>query len=523
MNIKYNKVVFCAALLSLPFFTMATEASLGCTSDELVAHNALSEKQKAIVYGFEGSGVPCSTEMKILTKDWQVMNLSVAKQKGRERFNKNKYGMFIHWGLYSSLGGIYKDEKMEKGFGKGPSIGEWIMRRKEIPRAEYAELAKDFNPQQFNADEWVAIAKAAGMRYIVMGAKHHEGFAMFDSDVDDFNIVDATPFKRDAIKEMEIATKKAGIDFGVYYSNSLDWRSGGDGGMKDYGPAKGIKPRRGAMPNTWDPALIKFDDYIDNKSIPQVKELLANYDLSQIWFDTPIYIQAKQSMEFYKTVYNANPEILVNARIGNGFGDIGTPGDNVIPDEASSNTWEGIATTNNTWGYKSYDYDWKTPTELLYWLVANVSKGGNFLLNVGPDGTGVIPTESAQILKKVGQWLSINGEAIYDSKPWQVDHEGPTNLSMKGTKHRENSKVTFDFKDNDFWFTSKGNKVYVISFAQPKSNHVSVKSLKDQNIKNIRVLGQLGNVKWDKTPNAINMQLPKIESKSIGYVLEITL
>ena len=523
MNIKYKQTFFCAALLSLPLISKAAYSAVGCTRVELAVHNALNEAQKAEVYGFEGSGIPCSVEMKSLTKEWQVMNSSAAKQKGRERFNENKYGMFIHWGLYSSLGGIYKGEKTEEGFGKGPSIGEWIMRRKEIPRAKYAELAKDFNPQQFNADEWVAIAKAAGMKYIVMGAKHHEGFAMFDSDVDDFNLVDATPFGRDAIKEMEIATKIAGIDLGVYYSNSLDWRSGGDGGMKDYGPALGIKPRRAAMPNTWDPGTIKFDDFIHNKSIPQVKELLENYDLTQIWFDTPIYIPAKQSMEFYKTVYNANPEILVNARIGNGFGDIGTPGDNVIPDEASSNTWEGIATTNNTWGFKSYDNDWKQPIELLYWLIANVSKGGNFLLNVGPDGQGVIPAESANILKEVGQWLSVNGEAIYDSKPWRIDHEGPTNLSMKGTKHRENNKIAFDFKDNDFWFTLKGNKIYAIALAKPKSNEISIKSLSSENIKSIHLLGQKGIVKWKKSLGAINIKLPKIKNNTIGYVLEITL
>ncbi|WP_158972757.1 alpha-L-fucosidase [Paraglaciecola sp. L3A3] len=523
MNINYKKTCIYAALLSLSLLSMAAYSAVGCSSEELAAHRALSEAEKAKVYGFEGSGIPCSTQMKALTKEWQAMNRSAAKQKGRERFNENKYGMFIHWGLYSSLGGIYKGEKTEEGRGTGPSIGEWIMRRKEIPRAEYAELAKDFNPQKFNAEEWVAIAKAAGMKYIVMGAKHHEGFAMFDSDVDDFNLVDATPFGRDAIKEMEIAAKKADIDFGVYYSNSLDWRSGGDGGMQDYGPAPGIKARRSAMPNTWDPSSITFDDFIQKKSIPQVKELLEKYELSQIWFDTPIYIPAQYSMEFYKTVYNANPEILVNARIGNGFGDIGTPGDNVIPDEASSNTWEGIATTNNTWGFKSYDTDWKQPIELLYWLVANVSKGGNFLLNVGPDGEGVIPVESANILKEVGQWLSMNGEAIYDSQPWQVDHEGPTNLSMKGTKHRENNKVAFDFKDNDFWFTSKANKIYVISLANPNTNKVSIKSLSGQEIKSIRVLGQDDRVNWQQGPDAINIQLPKIHNDSIGYALEISL
>lgn len=506
----------------LSFLPFCTSVSYACTSAELAAHNALSEVEKKEVYGFEGSGIPCSSKMKELTAQLEKLTSSVDKQRGREKFNKNKYGMFIHWGLYSSLGGIYKGKKMEDG-GTGPTIAEWIMRRKEIPRSEYEKLAKDFNPQHFNAHEWVALAKAAGMKYIIMGSKHHEGFAMFKSQVSDFNIVDATPFGRDPIKEMEIAAKKAGLDFGVYYSNSLDWRDGGDGGMKDYGPGPGIKPRRAPMPNNWDPAPVSFDDYIENKSIPQVKELLANYDLSQIWFDTPIYIPPEHSMAFYKTVYQANPEILVNARIGNGFGDIGTPGDNVIPDKASSNTWEGIATTNHTWGYSSYDHDWKSSKELLYWLVENVSKGGNFLLNVGPDGQGVIPTESADILKKVGQWLAVNGEAIYGSKPWDVNHEGPTKIDMKGTKYRQDNQVTFDFTDKDFWFTEKENKLYAISFAWPKNNKVLVASLHGQNIKSIRILGQKGSVQWKQAEAGIEITLPTNTNQEPGYTLEVQL
>jgi len=522
MNKKTTNQIICTALLGLPFSLMAAQNSTGCTSEELAAHNALSEAEKQKSYGFEGSGIPCSTEMKTLTKEWQDLNGSAAKQRGRERFNENKYGMFIHWGLYSTFGGVYKGEKMEDG-GTGPRVAEWVMRRKEIPRDEYEKHAKKFNPQKFNADEWVAIAKAAGMKYIVMGSKHHDGFAMFDSEVSDFNIVDATPFGRDAIKEMEIAAKKAGIDFGVYYSNALDWRSGGDSGMKDHAPAPEVKPRKEAFVNKWDPAPTSFDAYIKDKSIPQVKELLANYDLTQIWFDTPIYIPPKDSIEFYRTVYNANPEILVNARIGNGFGDIGTPGDNVIPDKASANTWEGIATTNHSWGFKSYDTDWKSPKETLYWLIANVSKGGNFLLNVGPDADGVIPKASADILKQVGKWLTVNGEAIYDSKPWKVDHEGPTKISMKGTKHREGKKVTFDFKENDFWFTHKENKVFVVSLAKPESNEALVKSLKGLDIKNIRVLGHNGKVSWKNGLDAVSVQLPKLSDKTIGYALEVTL
>ena len=514
MDVKRQYFVGAIALVLIALTVACAE------EDYLAAHNALSEQEKKEKYGFEGSGIPGSPEMIRLTAEWQAMNSTAAKQRGRDRFNENKYGMFIHWGLYSTLGGVWKGASMEDG-GKGPRVAEWIMRRKEIPRAEYAELANNFNPQDFDADEWVAVAKAAGMKYIVVGSKHHEGFAMFDSDVSDFNIVDATPFGRDVIKELEEACKNAGISFGVYYSNSLDWRDGGDGGIKDYGPAE--NPRRALFFNNWDPAPVSFDDYFANKALPQVRELLGNHDLTQIWFDTPMYIPPTQSMALYKAVYEANPEILVNSRVGNGFGDIGIPGDNVIPDEASANTWEGIATTNNSWGYKSYDTDWKSPLETLYWLVANVSKGGNFLLNVGPDAEGVIPPESVANLLAVGDWLKINGDAIYGTSPWTVDHEGPTVIQMKGTGHREENAAKFEFESDDFWFTKKSDKVYVIALARPEDGRISVRALKDQPVLAIRALGQFDEVTWQESDEAVEVQLPAFKETGIGYALEVTL
>ena len=283
-----------------------------------------------------------------LRAKWTEMNTSEPKQEARERFNENKFGMFIHWGLYSQSGGIWKGKKI-------PGIAEWIMRKAKIPRAEYAKLAETFNPVEFDADAWVAIAKAAGMNYMVITSKHHDGFALFDSEASDYNVVDATPFGRDIIRELEQACKRGGIDFGVYYSQSLDWKDGGDGGIKAYGPKK--KPQRVGMANYYDPAPISYTDFLANKSLPQVRELVNNYHLTELWFDTPIYMPPHHSFEFYKTVYEANPSILVSSRIGNKMGDIGTPGDNVIPDQVIENTWEGIATTNHSWGYKSYDKD----------------------------------------------------------------------------------------------------------------------------------------------------------------------
>ena len=472
----------------------------------------------AYAAGVNGSGIPGSPEMLKFEALWKKMNESMPKQIGRERFNNNKYGMFIHWGLYSQCGGVWNGKKMEDG-GTGPLVAEWIMRRKEIPRSEYAKLAKTFNPVNFDAAEWASIAKAAGMKYMVITSKHHDGFALFDSKVSDYNVVKSTPFKRDIIRELEQACKKEGIAFGVYYSHALDWKDGGDSGMKDYGPEK---PKQHLFPNYFDPAPVRFDDYIANKSLPQVRELVQNYDLKEIWLDTPIYIPPHHSFDFYKTIYEANPEILVNQRVGNGFGDIGIPGDNVIPDEASDTTWEGIATTNNSWGYKSYDTDWKSPMETLYWLIANVSKGGNFLLNVGPDGTGKIPPKSVANLLEVGKWLKVNGDAIYGARPWSIVHEGPTDIVMKGTSHRSKSGFVFDFKPNDFWFTKKEDKIYVIALAKPENNKVLIKSIKDIKISRLKILGFDGKITWTKSWRGLEITIPKIDDSLLGYAVEIT-
>ena len=466
-----------------------------------------------------GSGVPGSPEMLELEAKWRPMAESTGKQRGHKRFNDQKYGMFIHWGLYATLGGVYEGMKMEDP-GIGPKVAEWIMRRREIPRAEYAKLANRFNPTKFDADEWVAVAKAAGMRYMVITSKHHDGFALFESKVSDFNSVDATPFGRDIIRELEQACEREGISFGVYYSHALDWRDGGDSGIKEYGPEKPLKK---VFANYFDPAPVKFDDYIENKSLPQVRELVNNYDLTEIWLDTPIYIPARHSFAFYETIFNANPEILVNQRIGNHFGDFGIPGDNVIPDAINKNAWECVATTNNSWGYKSYDNDWKPPVEILYWLIANVSKGGNLLLNVGPDGTGTIPEQAVVNLKTAGEWLKINGAAIYGSRPWRIDNEGPTNLHMGGTEHRKKAKLSFDFKSDDFWFTQKENKVYVMALARPENNTILVKSLKGEAIKAIQVLGQSDLVNWEQTDAGLQVTLPTLKNDGIGYALEVQL
>jgi len=306
-----------------------------------------------------------------------------------------KFGMFIHWGLYAIPAGIWKGKEIE-------GIGEWIMRRAQIPVKEYEQLAKQFNPVKFSAEEWVRIAKEAGMKYIVITAKHHDGFAMYDSKVSDYDIVDATPFERDPMKDLAEACQREGIKLCFYYSQAQDWHHL-DGAGNDW---------------DYDEEKKDFAKYFEEKAKPQVRELLTQYGpIGIIWFDTPVTITPEQSRELADLVHKLQPECLVNSRVGHNAGDYQSAGDNQIPTCVRECPWETPATMNDTWGYKVNDHNWKSVGTLLRLLVDIVSKGGNYLLNVGPTAEGVIPQPSVERLKAIGSWLRINGEAIYGALP----------------------------------------------------------------------------------------------------------
>ncbi len=311
-------------------------------------------------------------------------------------FDEMKFGMFIHWGLYAIPAGEWKGKYVR-------GIGEWIMFREKIPVAEYEQLAKQFNPVNFNADEWAQLAQDAGMRYMVITSKHHDGFAMFDSDASPYNIVDATPYGKDPMKALSAACAKRGIKFGFYYSQDQDWHEAGGRG------------------NTWDfPEERDPQPYLEGKVFPQVKELLSNYgDLALIWFDTPGLLSEQQVTELRNLVKTLQPSCLLNSRIGHGKGDYVQTGDNAIPLQVytKDGKWEVPATLNDTWGYKKNDTNWKQPRDLIAKLADIVSKGGNYLLNVGPTAEGVIPQASQDILRTIGAWLKVNGESIYGTSP----------------------------------------------------------------------------------------------------------
>ena len=314
----------------------------------------------------------------------------------KDWFKEAKFGMFIHWGLYSLLAGEYKNQRCNY-------TGEWIMNRFRIPNAEYEKLASAFNPIYFNAEEWVKIAEEAGMKYMVFTTKHHEGFSMYHSKVDKYNIVDATPFKRDVTAELAEACYKHNMKFGLYYSQELDWHEEHGGGYSIEKDAWEGKP----WSNIWDFPNKDKKDYticFEQKIKPQVKEILTNYgDIACIWFDTPADITSEQSKELYDMVRKYQPDCLVNTRIGNGLGDYGTAEDNKLNEEKSKELFEVPATLNDTWGYVAFDQNFKSADVIYNNLAELNSKGINYLLNVGPDYLGRIPTKSVDILKEVGK------------------------------------------------------------------------------------------------------------------------
>ncbi len=320
-----------------------------------------------------------------------------------------RFGMFIHWGVYAVPAGVWQGNNVTQ------SGAEWIMNRGRIPVADYRKFCPQFNPVNFDADAWVQLARDAGMKYIVITAKHHDGFAMFHSRVDAFNIYDATPFQRDPLAELAAACRKHGIKLGFYYSQAQDWNHPG-------GAAAGSRTKQPVIDaeNHWDPAQQgSMDDYIDRVAVPQVRELLTNYgEVAVLWWDTPVGMNTERAQKFLPLL-KLQPNIITNNRLDSrkSTGDTETPENKIPPNGIPGKDWETCMTMNRTWGFRSYDHDWKTTETLVRNLVDIASKGGNYLLNVGPNALGEIPAPSVERLREVGAWMKVNGPAIYDTSP----------------------------------------------------------------------------------------------------------
>ena len=304
-----------------------------------------------------------------------------------------KFGMFIHWGLYALAAGEY-------GGRKSGGNAEWIMHDLDIPPEAYRRQAEQFNPVDFDANAIVRLCRDAGMRYLVFTAKHHDGFAMYHSRANRYNVVDATPFGRDVAMELKQACDRYGIRLCFYYSQAQDWDHPG-----------GLEEGRPVAPGA-------FAGYLEEKCVPQVRELLTGYGpLGLIWYDTPMDMPHKDCLRMRDLVRELQPDCLVSGRVGHGLGDYMTTGDDFIPLLPYAKPFEVPATMNGTWGYAEEPRRWKRPERMLRDLVRIVSRGGNYLLNIGPDARGNVPQKSVEALRALGEFMRLNGESIYGTRP----------------------------------------------------------------------------------------------------------
>lgn len=391
-------------------------------------------------------------------------------------YDEVEFGFMMHLGLYSLLGGEYKEKKCDV-------ICEWIQNRMEIPNAEYEKLAEQFNPVNFDAEDIVKRAKKCGMKYVVLTSKHHEGFALFHSEVDKFNIYDASPCKRDLVAELAEACRKHDMKLGLYYSQDLDWHEPDGGGYPETILNCGVMN----WDNRWDYPDVANKDYarcFERKIKPQLTELLTKYgEINLIWFDTPKTINKEQSEELRALVKKYQPNCVINSRIGNGYEDYTSFGDNEFSLIKGDKPWEMVATMSDTWGFRKGDKQWRTPKEIQKILGKIVSRGGHYLLNVGPDETGALPEESIAIMNELAAWMEQNQEAVLGAKSNPYPYEygfGP--------------------------LTAGENCVYLHLHQMPESGVIALSDVPEK-VSEVRVLGNGQPLKFSKAGEQLVIQL----------------
>jgi len=407
-----------------------------------------------------------------------------------------KFGMFVHWGLFSQMAGYWKGEKVRGG--------EWAIKMNKLPIDEYRELTKVFNPGKFNADEWVKLIKAAGMKYIVITSKHHDGFAMFKSKVSPYNIVDATPFKRDPMKELKEACDRHGIRFGLYYSHAQDWNEP-DGYGNNW---------------SWPGYKRNMDAYLENKALPQIREICEQYHPDIVWYDTPGDMNIERARKVSGLTRSILPGVLINSRVFTaneaGLSDYQSGGDNEGFPQYSNIPWELCGTMNNSWAFKKWDTEFKPVSELLYHLIDAVSKNGNYLLNVGPTCEGKITEPYSKRLLQMGEWLKVNGEAIYGcgGTAWGTEF---------GDYGTINGKKKFIAAPANWRCTTKPGKVYIHILNWPKDGKVELPALKGK-IKKADLLAKAkAKMKFEQSAEKIILTLPKTAPDSLASVVRLSL
>jgi len=424
-----------------------------------------------------------------------------------EWWKEAKFGMFIHWGPYAVWGGVYHGNQQKKGG------AEWIMNRCKIPVAEYQQAAATFNPVNYNPESWVLLAKEAGMKYIVITAKHHDGFAMFKSNASKFNIVDFTPYKKDVLEALAKACKKHQMKLGFYYSQAQDWNNPGGAVSRklasegwDNPDSARIDAFTGANNGHWDPAQITstMDEYMQRVAIPQVKELMTNYGkVAVLWWDTPTNMTDENALKL-QALLKLQPNIITNDRLKhpNFPGDTGTPEQKIPkPGELDGKDWETCMTMNGTWGFRTNDDKWKSAETLIHNLCDIASKGGNYLLNVGPDALGQIPQPSIDRLKAVGAWMKTNGEAIYGTTASPIGSFAWGRCTKKMMK----GKTT----------------LYLSVFDWPKEGKLVVPNLKEP-VKTVKILATGMSLKTESIPEGLVISVPDKAPDTIASILKIT-
>lgn len=416
-----------------------------------------------------------------------------------------KFGLFMHWGLYSQTAGYWNGQRAK-------SSGH-IMLYEKIPVATWGDLAKDFNPVKFNADTWVLAAKNAGMKYLVITTKHHDGLAMFNSPSSDFDLTDKSPFKRDPMKELADACHTHGIRLGFYYSLGRDWADP---------DCPTLWPQKGGRSNTWDfpneDAKV-FHTYFERKAKPQITELLTQYgDLGIMWFDTPEMISREESAELRRLIRARQPTCIINSRIGHNLGDYNVREQNI--GGISRDPWESCITMARAWNYDRDEKDtYKSPELLTHQLIEIASKGGNYLLNIGPRADGTLTEESLERLKVIGEWMAVNGDGIYGTRPWITDSEALAapaaetksgNAKSQGIEGKDAvNDVTAKPVPSEVRFTTKGKCLYAfLSQWSQKTLRITSLPSDKSTIAELSILGHDGTVTWKQTSDGLTIDLP---------------